>query len=211
MRVFFAIILLWLASSAALAQPAISSRTCFGDPPTCSPVTATNPLPVTGQSNIASYGAAVVGLANAAAGDIYCITGSATKTVRIKGIRVSAVATAAIVGDVSVVLRSAANTGGTSSAPTVVKHDQNNPAATATVAAYTVSPTPGAAIGTLRSRKMSVSTSGNNATSSEALFQFSVYWDQPVVLRGTTQLACVVVSAFGAGASFDVDHEHTEE
>jgi hypothetical protein len=166
---------------------------------------------VTGNTNIPTYSAATVALANTGAGDLYCITGSATKIVKIKGIRISAVATAAIVGDVSVVLRSAANTGGTATAPAVVKMDQSNAAGTATVAAYTVSPTPGAAIGTVRARKMAVSTAGNAATSSEGLFQFSVYWDQPLTLRGTSQLACVVASAFGAGASFDIDHEHTEE
>lgn len=210
MKILYSILLTALLFVApALAQAPQTVVPCFGNP--CAPVSTSNPLPVTGNNTVASYSAAIVALANTGAGNLYCITGSATKTVKIKGIRVSAVATAAIVGDVSIVLRSAANTGGTSTAPTVVKMDQTNAAPTATVAAYTVAPTPGAAIGTIRSRKMAVSTAGNAATSSEGLFQFSVYWDQPLTLRGTSELACVVVSAFGAGASFDVDHEHTEE
>lgn len=169
------------------------------------------PFPVTGESTIPTYSASNGDIANTGAGDIYTITGSDTKTVKVKGVRISATATSAAVVNASIILRSSAASGGTSSTLTVVKHDQDNPAATAVVRSYTVSPTPGTAIGTIRSRKVAVGTQGNSATISEALFQFSVYWDQPIVLRGSGQSLCVNVSAAGSGASWCVDHEHTEE
>lgn len=171
----------------------------------------TGPAVVTGNTNVPTYASAAIGIANTGAGDIYCIAGSATKVVKIKGIRVSATATSTIVIDANVVLRSALDTGGTSTAITVVPQDTSNPAATATVTSYSVSPTPGAAIGTLRSQKLAVGTAGNSANAGLALYQFSVYWDQPLILRGAAQNACINVSAAGTGATFDVDHEHTEE
>jgi len=77
-----------------------------------SPPSTIQPAVVTGSTQIPTYSAAVVSLSNPAASDLYCVGGSATKTVKIKGIRVSAVASAAIVGDVSIILRMAANSGG---------------------------------------------------------------------------------------------------
>ena len=202
------VLLALLAPGCAWAQ---QTHLCYGTPPTCTIVSPTTPLPVTGNSNIPTYGAGSTNIANTGAGDVYCIGGSTTKIVRIKGIRVSATASTAAVVSASVVLRSSADSGGTSSALTVVKSDQNNPDATATVTAYSVSPTPGTAIGTIRVRKIAVGTQGNSATISESLFQFTPYWDQPIVLRGTSQFACVNVSAAGTGASWAIDHEHTEQ
>lgn len=197
MRIVWAIAVLVLAAMPAFAQ--ISSPS------------TTQPTVVTGSTQVPTYSAAVIALSNTAASDLYCVGGSATKVVKIKGIRISGVATAAIVGDVSIVLRSAANSGGGAAPLALVAMDQLNPAATATVTTFTSAPTLGTAIGPIRSRKIAVSTQGNSAVISEGLFQFSVYWDQPVTLRGTREFACVHVSAFGAGASWDIDHEHTEE
>jgi hypothetical protein len=210
MRIFIALAALLLSSTISIAQPA-QVIPCVGSSTSCVPVAPASPLPVTGSTNVPTYSAATVALANTGAGDVYCIRGSATKVVKVKGIRVSAIATTGIVGDVQIILRSTAATGGTSTAPTLVAADQQNAAATGAVAAYTVSPTPGTAIGPIRARKIAVGTQGNSVTISEGLFQFSPYWDQPIILRGITQFACVNVSAFGAGASFDIDHEQTEE
>lgn len=169
-----------------------------------------NPLVVTGNSNIPTYSAAAT-FNNSAAGDLYCVAGSATKVVKIKGVRVSAVATSAIVVDVSLILRSSASTGGGAASVALVAMDQLNAAATGSVTRFTSAPTPGTAIGAIRSRKIAASTQGNSATTSEGLFQFSVYWDQPVTLRGTSQFLCVNTTAVGGGGSWDIDHEQTEE
>lgn len=170
------------------------------------------PPAVTGNTPIPTYSASIAGLANTGTGDLYCISGSATKTVKVKGIRVSAIATAAITISASIVKRNTAASGGTSTTPTIVPSDSLNAAGTAVVRAYTVSPTPGALVGQIRSEKLSVGTQGSNNNSDTALFQFSVYWDQPQVLRGVAESLCVTAPiAAGAGASFDIDHEHTEE
>lgn len=174
-------------------------------------VSTKNPMPVSGNTNVPTYSASNENIQNTGAGDVYIINGSDTKIIRIKGIRVSATANSAAVVTVSLVIRSSAASGGTSSQLTVVRSDQLNPAPTAVVRSYSVSPTPGSAIGAVRSRKIAVGTQGNSATISESLFQFSPYWDQPITLRGASQSLCVNVSAAGAGASWAIDHEHTEE
>lgn len=174
----------------------------------------TVPLPVTGITAVPTYSGAVVGLANTGAGDIYCVTGAPTasgKIVRVKGFRVSAVATAGIDVDINVILRSTLDTGGTSANVPLVAHDQTNPTASGTATSYSVAPTPGTAIGTVRTQKDAVGTPGNTVNTALALFQFSVYYGQALTLRLPTQAACVNVSAGGAGSLWDVDHEHSEE
>lgn len=168
---------------------------------------------VTGNTNVPTYSAAATNIANAATGDVYCIQGSATKTVKVKGVRIAATATAKAVVDVTLVKRSTLDTGGTAATLTLVPHDSMNAAGTAVVKSYSVSPTPGTAVGTFRNDKLGVGTTGNDSAHDQQLFQFSVYWDQPVVLRGVNQSVCVnfPTAGVGAGASINVDHEHTEE
>lgn len=212
MRKYAVALFVYLSAAAPSFAQFTNSKVCQDNGKGgCNPISSTSPMFVIGNSAVPTYSSAVVNQAYTVAGDIYCIIGSDTKTVEVKGIRVTGVATAAIVGDVSIILRGSLDTGGGLASVPVVKMDQNNPAGTATVNSFTSAPTPGTAIGTVRSRKLAFGTQGNSATTSEGLFQFSVYWDQAIVLHGSTQAACVNVSAFGAGASFDIDHEHTEE
>src|SRR5204863_4895248 len=103
--------------------------------------------PTDGQK--ATYGASITGLVVAAsATDIFAITGSATKIVRITRLRISGVRTTGTDTDIQLIKRSTANTGGTSTNPTKVAYDSNDPASTATINAYTANPTGlGTAIG----------------------------------------------------------------
>jgi hypothetical protein len=174
-------------------------------------VSGTNPLTITGDTNTPTYAAANQSIANTGAGDLFCIAGSGTKTIYIKRLRVSATATSAIVVAVSLIKRSTLDTGGTSANETEVPLDSTNAAPTATVVSYTVSPTAGTAVGAVRSRKIAVGVQGNTATTSEALFDFANYFDQPLVLRGTTQNACVNGTAAGSGGSWAIDAEWTEQ
>jgi hypothetical protein len=73
---------------------------------------------------------------------------------------------------------------------------------------FPTAPTPGTAIGTVRTRYINIPGNAQSGAS-EGLFQFSVYWDQPQVLRGSTQGVCV--NAASAGASWAIDAEWTEE
>jgi len=174
------------------------------------PVGPNTPGIVSGNTNIATYSTAVIGLSNSSAGDVFCINGSATKVVKVKGIRVNATGGTAAVADVSVVLRSSLDTGGGLASVTMVKNDPLNAPATATVNSFTSNPTPGTLVGAVRSMKMAVGTQGNTATSSEGLFQFTVYWDQPMTLRAATSQLCVATTAISTG-SWDIDAEMTEE
>lgn len=172
---------------------------------------ATTPTIVSGNTSTPTYSSAVTGQANSSAGDVYCVAASATKTVKVKGVRVSAIASAAIVSDVVINKRSTLNTGGTPTAVTVVPHSSENPPGTATVTSYATAPTPGTLVGAVRSQKLPITTTSGTLAPSPTLFQFSVYWDQPIILaKGSTEALCVTVAST-AGGQWDVDHEHTEE
>jgi hypothetical protein len=169
------------------------------------------PPPAPGYQYSIPYGGfpAYAGVATSAlqtAGDAYCIQGSSNKNIRITKIGISAVATAAIVVQASVILRSTADTGA-GNAITAVTYDTTNPAATAVIKSYDTAPTPGTAIGTVRGVKLAVGTPGNTITIGSTLFQFT---PSPLLLRGTSQFACVNFSAVGAGASIVVESEHQE-
>lgn len=211
MRILIAIFSLLLSTVCAFSQ-AQQVIPCVGSSAACAPVTAAAPLPTTGNTDIPTYSGSVTGIANTGTGDVYCIQGSATKIVKVKGVRVSAVATAAITIPAVLIRRSTLDSGGTSAAVTLVPSDSLNAAGTAVVKSYSVSPTPGTAVGQIRTEKLAIGTQGSANSSDTALFQFTVYWNQPQVLRGVNESLCVSLPvAAGAGASLDIDHEHTEE
>lgn len=159
----------------------------------------------------ASYSASTTGLVPVAtATDIWEITGSASKTVKITQLWVSGTAATAINTSVLLIKRSTANSGGTSSATTFVAHDSTNAAATATGKAYTANPTTGTAVGTIRSIKtfFSLGTAGGTV----ATWDFGIRPAQPIVLRGTSQQLCVNLNgATISTGSLDIWAEITEE
>lgn len=79
--------------------------------------------------------------------DIFTITGSNTKLVKILRMFLSTTQTTAGVNGWTILKRSTANSGGTSAAVASIRSDQNDPAATATVLQYTANPTLGALVG----------------------------------------------------------------
>lgn len=126
--------------------------------------------------------------------DMFTITGSATKTVKVLCIEFTAVQTTRSLLNIFMVKRSAANTGGTSTTSTDVPLDSNNAAGTATIRAYTANPSAlGASVGTVSVIKVLSDDSGANAVGGAGYT-----WDftkggttQGLVLRGTAQtLAC---------------------
>lgn len=158
-----------------------------------------------------TYSACIQGLATAVtATDIFTIKGSATKTVSITQIVLTGVATTAISVPVDLVIRSTADTAGTSTAPALVPHDSNDAAATAVVAAYTVNPTLGTAVGSIRTEKIAFTVTG--VVGSRSVYDFGVRPGKPIVLRGTAQQLCVNFNATTVlGSSIDVWVEFTEE
>ena len=159
-----------------------------------------------------TYSAAIVGLASAiTATDIFTITGSATKTVRVTRIVVNGVQTTAAQVNVLIIKRSTANTAGTSTAPTRVSYDSTNAAATATVLAYTANPTLGTAVGTGSARRAFIPGA---ATASDAQGLEIVSGDvgqQQMTLRGLAEvLAINLNSTTVAGSAFNITVEWTE-
>jgi hypothetical protein len=160
----------------------------------------------------ATFAAAVPALATpASAGDAVCISGSATKIVRIKRISISGFSGTAETPTIALVLRSAVNTGGTSTSPAAIAMDENNPTATASLKAYTAVPTTaGTAIGTLRAASIGLLAAG--AAASPVTWTFDpTQLQQDVVLRGVAQSACVnFPSAPTNAATLNVDVTWTE-
>lgn len=106
----------------------------------------------TNMSLDACYVYSVVGATPAATPtDIITLTGSASKLIRVRKIILGGLATAAGSLIISLIRRSTAASGGTSTAPTPLKMRNGDVAATATVALYTANPTVGTAVGTLQS------------------------------------------------------------
>jgi hypothetical protein len=175
----------------------------------CNPVGTNTPLPVTGSSNVATYSASI-SFANTGTGDLYCVYGSATKTVKVKGIRVTGIGTtSAVLTVMNIIRRSTLDSGGGLTAITVTPSDSLNSATTASAMYFTSTPTAGTTVGTVRSRYMTFSGTTSPVSGSEGLFQFTPYWDQPQVLRGVNQGLCV--AAVSASASWAIDSEWSEE
>lgn len=144
--------------------------------------------------------------------DMVTITGSATKTIRIRRVELSTTQTTAGINTFFLVKRSTANSAGTSSSATAVPHDSNNAAATATVLSYTANPTLGTAVGNVRGTKLLTPA----ATS---LAQAPYEWDfdgplgQSIVLSGTSQVLALNFNgaALPAGLSVNCTITWTEE
>lgn len=169
------------------------------------------PSVITGSSQIPTYAGTVTALSNVAASDIYCVTGSDTKVVKVTGFCINAGADNASIINVTVVLRSALNSGGGMAEVPIVKFDQLNPAPTAKAYSFTSAPTAGAAIGTVRSYKYILEGTNQAGRTCQGATVFPRNYGQPIVLRGSTQQACINSSALGAGGNWNIVHDHTEE
>ena len=161
---------------------------------------------------IATYSAAVTALTVAAtATDIFTITGSATKTIKIKHLSMNGTQTTAGNVDLLLLRRSTANTAGASTTLTNVPFDSLNPAGTATVRAYTVNPTRGTLVGTLHNKKLFVPTA--TGLGDEWIFQPTPDSNaQEITLRGVNEVLAINLNGVSVGgSSFDIDITWTEE
>lgn len=169
-----------------------------------------------------TYSAAKVGLVPAAsATDIFTITGSASKIIRVTHIEIWATTTAATAAAIDVLLlkRNVANTGGTSTgSPTPVPHDINAPAVSATVLAYTANPTVAGLQGTaIRNSKLfqtlATYTATDFPTPVPLIWDFGNRPGSGIILRGITDVLAINLNGVSAsaGALFDISAEWTEE
>ena len=202
----------WLA----LAAPALAQQAgCIG-------VGGVNTVPQTGvtcsqEPTTPTYGATSIGLVPAAsATDIACLSGSATKIVRLQMVKISGSGTAI---SVPVLLKKNASldTGGTAATstalPVAYALDSANPTASAAVTAFTANPT-------INDTAPGILDNGNLglvATTVGAAVQPYILWDyqernynQAPLLRTAAQQFCVNLNATSPTALLNVTFRWTE-
>lgn len=161
-------------------------------------------------SAAATYSSSFNVTAAASATDIATLSGSATKTIYITKVIISGVQTTASLNDILLVKRSTADTGGTSTAQTVVPHDSADAAASGIVLAYTANPAAlGTLVGSFRRGYVPVSSA---ATVVPAIVVFD-FGDKgkPIVLRGIAQQIAINLNGVTlVGGAFDIDIEWYE-
>jgi len=151
------------------------------------------PTPAT-TSTYAAMGYGIVPAASAT--DIACITGSATKVVRVEEIRVSGNAGTLVTLPVLLTKHSVANTGGTAATTTALPVpaaiDSGNSAATATTTAYTANPTVDSTATRVDAITISLNTTSALVAGGAASFNFSqLRYSQQPTLRGVAEQLCV--------------------
>ena len=179
-------------------KPAIGGRTSADNQYAMPLLDAADVLRVNSQGNIPTYSACITGLVPAAScTNLLELVGSATKTVKLRRVRLSGFAGTAISVPVSLNYQSAADTGGTATQPTVVPNDPGDAAGTAVLNAYTANPTVGTTVGALAQGSLHLPAT----TGSGEVLDFT--WDRPGVkcptIRGVAQ--CLSVNLNGTSVS----------
>jgi hypothetical protein len=166
---------------------------------------------LTASGNRPTYSAGVLGMTLAATPtDIFCIQGSATKTVKLKRIDISGLTTTTIATvAMQLVKRSTANTGGTATNPTAVAHDSQNPAATATILAYTANPTTGTLVGVIDPFYITAAIA--TAQSNERQKLYGTEEMQAMRLRGTGEMLCLNGNGASYAGTINIGIDWTEQ
>jgi len=164
----------------------------------------------------ATYSAATASLTPASsATDFFTLTGSASTTVTVHRVACNGIATAAGVDTIVGLVRSTANTGGTSTSLTAVPNDSNNAAATAVARSYTANPTTGTAVGNVFALPIALNTAASSAFDSRGILaEFgNKPYQQPITLRGVTQVFALNNggSSFPSGTALSCFVEWSEE
>ncbi len=153
-----------------------------------------------------TYAAAGYGIIPAAsATDVACITGSATKVIRVQTVRVSGTAGTLVTLPVLLTRHTVANTGGTPAVTTALPVpfvlDSTNPAATATTTAYTANPTVDSTANIIDVQTVSFNVTSALVNPSFALFDYKERnFAQAPILRGVAQQVCVNFGAISVSS-----------
>lgn len=112
--------------------------------------------------------------------------------------------------DIQLLKRSAANTAGTSSVPAKVSHDSSDPAASASVLAYTANPSAlGTSLGALRVCKIPAIAPAS-PQSVRTVFDFGEH-GKGIRLKGANELLAINLNGVTVtGGSFDISVEWIE-
>lgn len=144
--------------------------------------------------------------------DIFTLRGSASKIVRVHRIVIGGIAGTAGFLKIALLRRTAANTAGTSSAVTFLKHDTDDGAATAVGTLYTANASALGAGSILHAGRVFLPLV--SATGSKPLVFGPEHWgDQGLVLRGTSEWLAINGQGDTVPASgvLDIDITFTEE
>lgn len=173
----------------------------------CIAVGGVNSVPQTGvvcqsEPTTDTYAATGVGIAPAStATDVACITGSATKVVRLQRIRVSGTAGTLITVPVLITKHASANTGGTAATGTALPVpyplDSTDATVSATTTAYTANPTiTDSTPGIIAAATLSLNTTSALVGQGEVALDWASrnYMEAPT-LRGIAQQLCVNLNA----------------
>lgn len=174
-----------------------------------------NPLYTTqAVQTVATYSATIADLSPAASPtDVFTLTGSASKVVRLTKLIVQGSGTNSLAYDFILLKRSTANTGGTSTTRTAVPHDSSDAAATATARAYTANPTLGTLIGQIRAYKVVIPQSSPLGGASGLSITEVTFGDisKAPTLRSTSEVLALNLGAVTlTGGSISISFEWTE-
>lgn len=199
--------LLALGLLLGLSAPALAQVPCIG-------VGGVNTVPQTGigcQSEyiVPTYAAVSQGLVpGTAPTDIACLSGSATKVVRVKKIRLSGTAGTAINITAYLTKHVSADTGGTlatgTALPAPYPIDSTFPTVTATAQAWTANPTINdAAPGIIAGQTVFLPVTSTAVDAGQHVWDFAggQIWESPPVLRGVAQQICVNLNGVTAPSS----------
>lgn len=159
----------------------------------------------------ATYSASIVGMTPASsATDLFTIQGAANKVVRVTKIVCAGTSTALGNTLLQIVKRSTADSGGTATNPAAIPHDINDPAAVATIAAYTANPTLGTAVGVIRVGFVGTGTA--TALGTPFTQDFGSISDKQAILRSATDQLAVNANAasLASGAALSCTVEWTK-
>jgi hypothetical protein len=168
-------------------------------------VSSGNPIPVvTTQTEPVTYSASASTSIQSSATDFVIIQGSATKLIKIRRIGINYGSGGSVY--TSVMRRSTAQTGGTCSSATIMKHDTADAtSAVPSLVACTANPSVGTLVGRIRSAVIS------SAGATIQQWTFSGVNDKPIMLRGTTDFITLNAEASNVGILAFWYIEWTEE
>jgi hypothetical protein len=150
----------------------------------------------------------------ATATDVYVLSGSATKVIRVTKVIIVGTATAASIYDHYVLKRTTANTAGTFTSITAAQSDSTDAAQTATLALYTANPS---AVGTgiaINANKTYLPAGGSPAAAAlPVVYSYGVSNDKAIVLRGVAEALAINFAgqAVPAGTQLYLSIEWTED
>jgi hypothetical protein len=175
-------------------------------------------LAVPAQAQVPTYSAGFYNVAvGAAANDVVCLENAGSRAIRMVALNLYGVGAANGTVHVSIVLRSTANSGGTSTTPAPVALSGTQPA-TGVLRVYTADPVPGTLYGVLREGRWDITTNGNAADPSGLLTVNPNYIPNVarLTLKGSGSdpfpyAACVTFNGTGPASTLTGDVSWTEE